>query len=148
MPHGLHPHPNDFLTTAEFVSCRAIWCSVMETQTYPHTHTPVCTFLPCNPDTLPCFHAPPLLTTRGAKNRWQYDKKGWKRRNRRKGWGRESKETQSSSKMRGGRDEEKKKNKIFRTKQQEEKRAENEKEECDVLSPGCQAEPNSVLLAV
>lgn len=60
--------------------------------THTATHTPACTFLPRNPDTLPCFHAPPLPTTRGAKNRWQYDKKGWnKKRNRRKGREMESK---------------------------------------------------------
>lgn len=35
--HGLHLLPNDFLKTAEFVSCREIWCGVMETQTYSHS---------------------------------------------------------------------------------------------------------------
>ena len=52
--------------------------------------------------------------------------------------------------MSGGRDEERKKNKKPRTKQREEKRAVKirRKKERDVLSPGCQAEPKSVLLAV
>lgn len=157
MLHGLYPYPNDFLKSAEFVSCRAIWCSVMETQTYPPsppthtlTFTPASTFLPHNPDTLPCFHAPPLLTTRGAKNRWQYDEKGWKRKNRRKGGGRESKETQlieDEWRKRWGK-KEKQDTQSKTVKREESSENEEEKKECDIMSPGCQAEPNSVLLVV
>lgn len=126
----------------QFVLCRAIWCSVMETQTQTDTHAPACTLLPRNPDTLPCFHAPPLPTTRGAKNRWQRDRKGWKKeRNRRKGWGRESQLlSQSSSKMRGGRAWEKeiqcsKKKKNVKTRKKERHYA---------LPLGCQAEHSPV----
>lgn len=87
------------------VSCRAIWCSVMETQTLPtHAHQPA----PFSPTIQTHSHAfthllcPPheelkIDDSTTTKRGWEKRRKG-----RKKAQGRESKEARSSSKMRGG----------------------------------------------
>ncbi len=109
MPHGPHLLPNDFLKTAEFVSCRAIWCSVMETRANPHTHTHTHTHQPApfSPAIQTHSHAFTHLLC-PPHEELKIDDSTTKRVGIKRGTGEKDEEgspkkTQSSSKMRGGR---------------------------------------------
>lgn len=135
------------------VSCRAIWCSVMETQTLPtHAHQPA----PFSPAIQTHSHAfthllcPPheelkIDDSTTTKRGWEKGRKG-----RKKARGRESKEAQSSSKMRGGergREEKTQRSGDLTARRRGAERVSG-KDERDVRSPGRPAEHNLVLKAV
>lgn len=142
----------------EFVSCKAFWWSVLETQTYTHTHQPHTHThqpAPFSPAIQTHSHAFTHLLSQpheelkiddctmqgvgGRRGTGEKDEQSSQRKHRaHRGWEEEEME-------------ERKKYDIAKKKQQQQESGAvrlRKKEECDLLSPGCKVEHNLLLLAV